>query len=75
MINTGILNATEGGQIGAGVAQAPIEPFRDHLPQPVDAIARAARDRKAADELVGNPKTPKPLIFNNEYLDDEYIYI
>jgi hypothetical protein len=28
LINTGILHAAEGGQIGAGVARAPLDPFR-----------------------------------------------
>jgi hypothetical protein len=31
LINTGILHAAEGGQIGAGVAKAPIEPFREAI--------------------------------------------
>ena len=29
LINTGILHKTDGGQVGAGVAPAPLEPFRD----------------------------------------------
>ena len=28
LINTGILHRTDGGQIGAGIAHIPLEPFR-----------------------------------------------
>lgn len=31
LINTGILDAEKGGQIGAGIARVPLEPFRDAL--------------------------------------------
>jgi hypothetical protein len=31
LINTGILHRTDGGQIGAGIARVPLEPFRDAL--------------------------------------------
>lgn len=31
LINTGILHRTDGGQIGAGIASIPLEPFRDAL--------------------------------------------
>jgi hypothetical protein len=38
LINTGILHRTDGGQIGAGVAQAPLEPVRDALAALVGAL-------------------------------------
>jgi len=31
LINTGILHRERGGQIGAGIARVPLEPFRDAL--------------------------------------------
>jgi hypothetical protein len=31
LINTGILHARDGGQIGAGIARTPVEPIRDAL--------------------------------------------
>lgn len=40
-VNTGILHAREGGQIGAGIARVPVAPFRD-------ALARLVETRTAA---------------------------
>lgn len=41
LINTGILHRAAGGQIGAGIASTPLEPFRE-------AVAELARRRQAA---------------------------
>jgi hypothetical protein len=39
LINTGILDRDEGGQIGAGVARAPLQPFRDAVAALVEDLA------------------------------------
>ena len=39
-ITTGVLHATQGaGQIGAGIAHQPLEPFRDALAALVEELA------------------------------------
>lgn len=43
LINTGILHRVDGGQIGAGIARIPLEPFRDGL----TALARSLADDRA----------------------------
>ena len=49
LINTGILHKTDGGQIGAGVARVPVEPFVDAL----TALAEGGdlKQAKKADKL------------------------